>query len=269
MVLTKSWLLLICSMTLTTLSQPQICYLVECSLKSKGPLEYPLCASTFNMYDLKPVTALQRFPTSSKGRHLFDLFYEPENHGDCIVLDVMFTLQDNGLYQFLQLNVACQSKTVGLIYDAENIWETRCINPVLAYDDITKICNYHAFEQLRFTAITNDTVLVEDLSPHVPPGTRMIFRSTGDPSGQKTGQKPKCRCRVLRRDWTHHERCIRHHRQQIENAVQIQRVREQVVKEFRIGLAILMASCFCTMVVTCWATRNVSDLEYTSNVVSS
>lgn len=269
MVLINSWFLLICSMILTTLSKPEICYLMECSLNGLGPLEHPLCVLKFNMYNLKPVTAFRRFPTSNKGRHLFDLFYDPEDLGNCIELDVMFTLQDNGIYQALQLNVACQSKGVALLYDADNIWESRCINPVLEFDEITQICNYHAFEQLRFTTIANDTVLVEDLSPHVPPGTRMIFRSAVEPSGHETGQKPKCQCRVLRRDWAHYKRCIRHHRQRIESAVQIQRAREKVVKEFRIGLTILVASCFCTMVVMCWATRDVSDLEFISNVVYS
>ncbi|KAL1395292.1 hypothetical protein pipiens_011360 [Culex pipiens pipiens] len=209
------------------------------------------------MYNLKPVTAFRRFPTSNKGRHLFDLFYDPEDLGNCIELD---------------------SKAVALLYGAENIRESRCINPVLEFDEITQICNYHAFEQLRFTTIANDTVLVEDLSPHVPPGTRMIFRSAVEPSGHETGQKPKCQCRVLRRDWAHYKRCIRHHRQQIESAVQIQRAREKVVKEFRIGLTILVASCFCTMVnnylsvhvdITCQRKSGVLFIYDTKNVLGS
>lgn len=263
--------LIICSLLISlvfsaTFPKPEICQLTECSLNHLTPVRQPLCAATFNMFALKPVTQFRRFPTSLKGRHLFDLFYEPDDHRNCIGLDVMFMLQDDQIFQTLQINVICPSVPgISLIYGSKQVFNSRCIKRISDHAGMAQACNFHAFEQLRFTSITNDTLLVEDLSPHVPRGTRVIFRTTVEAQNRST----ECRCRILRRDMTHWKRCIQHHRNQIDNEVQINQSREKVIQEFRIGLAILVASCCFTMCVNCWATRKIAGCECISDVMNA
>lgn len=235
---------------------------MDCSLSKLPPVHHPLCASTFDLLSLRP-TSTRRFPVYRRGHlHLFDLFRNQKDSRNCFELNFMFAFQDDVQNQLLHVGISCQGKgKLMFIYESSNIWSSRCIDPV----PINRACNYHAHEQLRFTAIGNDTMLVEDLSSFAPPGTRMIFRTSGKSLDQD--QKSDCKCRNLLRDKRRLERCIRYHQEQTDNEVQIRQGRERIVKEFRIGLAILVASCSGTVFVRCWATRKVTDFDYISNFV--
>lgn len=242
----------------TTDPNPDICQLADCSIRQLPSVQHPLCTSTFEMLTLRPATPLRRFPTSPKGRHLFDLFYDP---GNCITMSLSFKSFPEINYLSVHVDITCQRESgVLFIYDSWDVLGSRCINHVSLDDGLARACNYHAHEQVRFTAIGNDTMLVEDLAPFLPPGMRMIFRKVANDSVRH--QSPKCQCRILRRDLAKGVRCVQYHQRLLDEAEQLREIRRRIVQEFWTALGILVVSCSCTVVVKCWATRKISDSEY-------
>lgn len=171
--LSFSIILLTC---ITTSSQ--ICQLTECfiNMDQIQPQIFQLCSSNFNGRKMRPLITRNRYISKRRG-HIFDVFYDPVGHG-CVDMDVI--LEKSNEQSIFFLNINCDNENSQMLFysDIANISSTGCLQDGTAYPTIEKKCHHHRRDELRFTVIDTETLLIEDLSHGVPPGTREFFRNS-------------------------------------------------------------------------------------------
>ncbi|KAL9701575.1 hypothetical protein quinque_005016 [Culex quinquefasciatus] len=222
----RSWVAVLLLKALTAVDPEAICQLSDCSAlhspeEETHPQRHQLC--------------------SNKGSHLFDLFYEPSKT-ECSFVSVFLDLVDHHLDFFM--NVVCGNFTVDTSFPfaANNLWTERCVHMYGIALKLTKTCGYHQSEQIRFTIIDNGTLLVEDLSLLMPPGTRIIFRvATGNSSQEDLA---KCQCQNVHQDVWSYKQCGRY-TQGLSDSL----------GEFLICLGIVLGMVLIVFVALWWATR--------------
>lgn len=179
--------LVFCTISRAYLSD-SICQLTDC----RSEQFFPQCFKNFSARLMLPMKQRKHMITK-RGTHLFDLFYD-SNKLACTFL--MVDLVVTGEQLEVQLLVNCKNLTelVTFNYVEKSFLSKTCFEKNLGIPLVAQKCNYFYREQLRITIITNDTVLIEDLSSEVSPGTRMFFRTS---SSKSIFTGPRCSCKNL------------------------------------------------------------------------
>ncbi|KAL9702169.1 hypothetical protein quinque_005687 [Culex quinquefasciatus] len=139
---------------------------------------------------MRPLITRNRYISKRRG-HIFDVFYDPVGHG-CVDMDVI--LEKSNEQSIFFLNINCDNENSQMLFysDIANISSTGCLQDGTAYPTIEKKCHHHRRDELRFTVIDAETLLIEDLSHGVPPGTREFFRNSE--KRWKTRSELECPC---------------------------------------------------------------------------
>lgn len=186
---------------------------------------------------------------SSNARHFFDLFHEPFGSTNCAFFNLWITSE------YIIMDISCDKTVINPMYHVEQINSTTdmCFRPFKMYYDMARICHYHNREQLRFTVLDNDTVLVEDLSPVVPPGTRMFFRTRSD----EAIDEGYCSCRNALRDEKFYKKCSKY-RDRVQAEFEAEswfkvELEGSTVEDRWIAVGLLLSACLATGLGLLWA----------------
>lgn len=127
----------------------------------------------------KEIKINQAYPTSpspvmTPSSHLFSLFHEPTGTG-CLSLTLDYRIYDQGQYQ-LQLRVG---HVAGRLFYDVMIWQfgTLEMQPGCFQRTFNTECEIDGNECFRLTVVDSGSFTLEDLSPLVPQGTQMLFRT--------------------------------------------------------------------------------------------
>ncbi|KAL1395770.1 hypothetical protein pipiens_011002 [Culex pipiens pipiens] len=113
-------------------------------------------------------------PTMIPSSHLFSLFHEPTGAG-CLSLTLDFRIYGQDQYD-LQLRVG---HVAGRLFYDVMIWQfgTTEMKPGCFQRTFNTKCEVDGNERFRLTVVDSVSFTLEDLSPLVPQGTQMLFRS--------------------------------------------------------------------------------------------
>lgn len=240
------------------------CQLSACNLTAVDvqPQQHRLCAESFMALGLKLIEP-RKYELTRSGRHFFDLYFSPYEE-DCIETRLYFDLY-NGTMSVKML-LSCWNTTISvyLNFYMKSLAKDRCIDKESTFAGVAHTCNYHRSEQLRLTVIDNNTLMVEDLSTAVPPRSRMILSNRNSSFDH---QKKPCNCRNLHRDQKHFDRCMDYLIKVHSNKAEIQREKERASRDFKIALAIVIASFLGNLIARWWVFWKFPDCEFVTRVV--
>ncbi|KAL1377166.1 hypothetical protein pipiens_001093 [Culex pipiens pipiens] len=163
------------------------------------------------------------------------------------------------------MDIECGKTNVNPMYHVEHINSTieMCFRKFKIYSDMAQICHYHIREHLRFTVLDNDTVLVEDLSPMAPLGTRMFFRARPE---EGIGDD-QCPCRNVLRDDEFYKKCSKFRdRVQAEYEAESwfkEELEGSTVEDRWIAVGLLLSACLATGLGLLWANGKPRQLSET------
>lgn len=156
-------------------------HLCQISLDCSQPLTAAMvrCLEPFRSRWMVPLIR-PGIPTNN-GKHLLDLYVNSTDDPRCGTLGVVAEVAENGTVA-VNLVVGCRSfaslPMFSLSYATDNRSTLMPCGRSMAGRLTEHLwdCRIIRSELLRLTVISNNTVLVEDLSTQVPPGTRVFFR---------------------------------------------------------------------------------------------
>lgn len=250
--------------TISLSSPPESpCQVSMCNLTSVNiqPQLYRICTTPFH-FVLRP-TKVRKTGLSRRGRHFFDLFYTlfQEN---CVTLKVMFHLNDNHLGIIIMWQCGNASNDAYLGFSSKNILEIPFVTRDTIVPETIQTCRYHHLERFRITVLDNITLLIEDLSPLVPSGTRMFFTNRNASTEVPENQ---CPCRNVRRDQKRFNSCEKYTNWMIRNKELIQREAERSARDVRIAVAITVGSLVGNVIGRWWVTRRFPEYKCIASIV--
>ncbi|KAL9701568.1 hypothetical protein quinque_005009 [Culex quinquefasciatus] len=143
----------------------QICQLSDCSLRTPTN-----CSLASNILITPAFPATPRTVALSQTPHFFDYFYDP-NVTACVKLGLEVKIHAEGLFSVV-LTISSVASIfandfVTILFESDN--EIGCFR----WPAMQRNCNR---ERFQITLTGNDSFLLQDLSPEVPPGQEMAFR---------------------------------------------------------------------------------------------
>lgn len=147
----------------------QTCQLSDCSLRT--PTTCSLAADTL-ITPAFPTTP--RTVAPGKTPHFFDYFYDP-NGKACVKIALGVKIHTEGLFSVVLIISSVASifanDFVTILFESDN--KTDGGGSCFRWPTMQRNCNR---ERFQITLTGNDSFLLQDLSPEVPPSTEMTFR---------------------------------------------------------------------------------------------
>lgn len=237
----------------TVLSSAASAQLCQISLDCSEPLPERMvqCFAPFNNRFMAPLTRLQN--PVNEGRHLLDVYENSTDDQDCSSLGVYVQVTQSTTLS-VNLVINCQSTATLPMFLLNYISNNQSAKSPcgqnrsgsLAVDIVGR--RFYRSEQLRLTEISSDTVLVEDLSSQVPPGTRMFFRVRPQNSSRNTH---KCYCK------NYNELAQRYYATIRSSSWRKVRKRNTSEREFRIALVLVLLQLLSMVLGKVWMMRRM------------